>query len=482
MSTPSRKELEQELAALQRRCRELRIPVLIIFEGLSAAGKGTLINSVILPMDPRGFKVSVIREPNDEERSRPFLWRFWRRTPSADKMAIFDRSWYRILLEQDVAGELSEEGRYKAYADIRAFERQFHDSGTVIVKFHLHISKEEQARRLKELKANEATKWRVTEDVLARHKRYDVYVPAIERMLNETNHPDVPWEIIDAEDVEAASIFTLSRLIKHLNSRVRHIEEGTHEASPPKKKYLPFFTNSPKLANADLTNTLETDTYLELLEDRQQRIKALQNDVYRSRIPVVIVYEGQDAAGKGGNIRRLCQRMDPRGYEVIPVSAPNDVELAHHYLWRFWSEFPKAGHFTIFDRSWYGRVLVERIEGFCSKTDWRRAYKEINEMEENFYHFGSVLIKFWIQIDKTEQMKRFRAREQNPRKRWKLNEEDWRNRDKWDDYEDATQEMIDRTHTPYAPWTIIEGNCKKHARIQALDVVIDAITERLKNT
>ena len=479
MAASARKELEQELAVLQRRCRELRIPVLLIFEGLSAAGKGQLINSVIIPMDPRGFKVSVIREPNEEELSRPFLWRFWRRTPSADKMAIFDRSWYRILLERDVAGELSEEARERAFTDIRSFERQFHDSGTVIVKFHLNISKAEQAKRLRELKANKSTSWRVTEDVMERHNNYDAYVPVIQRMLHETDHPDVPWESIDADDLEAATLKTLRRLIERLSYRVQQIEEGKKESITPKKKHLPIFDNAPQLADADLTNTLENDAYLALLEDRQNRIQALQNEVYRRRIPVVIVYEGQDAAGKGGNIRRLCQKMDPRGYEVIPVAAPNEVELAHHYLWRFWVEFPKAGHITIFDRSWYGRVLVERIEGFCSKGDWRRAYNEINEMEENFHHFGSILMKFWIQIDTAEQLKRFRAREQNPRKRWKLNDEDWRNRDKWEDYAEATQEMINRTHTDYAPWTIIEGNCKRHARIQALDTVIESITQRL---
>ena len=215
------------------------------------------------------------------------------------------------------------------------------------------------------------------------------------------------------------------------------------------------------------------------MDERQAQIRDLQSEAYRRRIPVVIVYEGQDAAGKGGNIRRLTQQMDPRGYEVIPVSAPNVVEKAHHYLWRFWTEFPKAGHVTIFDRSWYGRVLVERVEGFCTKGDWRRAFREINEMEENFHHFGAIILKFWIQISKKEQLNRFRARENDPRKSWKLNEEDWRNREKWANYEEAVEEMFLRTHAPNAPWTIIEGNCKRHARIQALDAVIAAISSRL---
>ena len=475
------KKLEEEIASLQRRCRELRIPVLLVFEGLSAAGKGTLINRVIHPMDPRGFKVTCISNPNREELSRPFLWRFWRRTPSADCMAIFDRSWYRTILEEDVNGKLNQESLGKAYADIRSFERQFKDSGTLIVKFHLQISREEQNKRLADLKSNPATAWRVNDEVLLRHERYDQYIEAIERMFAETDHPEAPWEIIDANNLEDAIYATLDRLARHLREYVQNTKEGNLPSSTPSKKKLPSSPDAPSLALANLSNSLEKDLYFQLLEEKQRKIKNLQSEAYQRRIPIVIVYEGQDAAGKGGNIRRLTQQMDPRGYEVIPVSAPNEVEKAHHYLWRFWTEIPKAGHLTIFDRSWYGRVLVERVEGFCSKSDWQRAYREINEMEENFNHFGAVILKFWIQIDKKEQLKRFHAREADPRKRWKLNDEDWRNREKWDVYAEAVDEMFLRTHTPFAPWTIIEGNCKRHARIQALDTVIEATTKRLES-
>jgi polyphosphate:AMP phosphotransferase len=480
MSHSKLKSLGEKIAFLQRRCRELRIPVLVVFEGLSAAGKGTLINRLIQPMDPRGFKVSCIRDPNGEERLRPFLWRFWNRTPSADRMAIFDRSWYRTILEQEVSGELGMEGLAKAYIDIRSFERQLFDSGTLIVKFHLQVSKDEQSRRLAAIQENPSTAWRVTKEVLERHKRYDIYFPAIERMLTVTNQPEAPWTVIDADDLDAATESTMESLALRLESFITLVEMGKLKVPAPKSNEMPYFANAPKISAAKMENSLDNDAYLELLEERQSRIHELQSEAYRRRIPVVIVYEGQDAAGKGGNIRRLTQRMDPRGYEVIPVAAPNDLELAHHYLWRFWKEFPKAGHVTIFDRSWYGRVLVERIEGFCKKGDWKRAYGEINEMEENFYHFGCVLIKFWIQIDKKEQLRRFRSREESTRKRWKLNEEDWRNREKWELYEEAAQEMIDRTHTSYAPWTIIEGNCKRLARIQALETVIEAISERLE--
>jgi len=476
-------ELEQELALLQRHCRELGIPVLLVFEGWSAAGKGTMINRIIQPMDPRGFKVSCIPAPNRDEQLRPFLWRFWSRTPSADRMAIFDRSWYRSILDGAVTGDLDEKTLAKAFADVRAFERQLKDGGTVIVKFFLNISKKEQAQRLDKLRSNPATAWRVSDEVLARHFKYEEYEKAITNMLEETDVPlDAPWRVIDAKKALPSTVETFRHLVKNLRDVVEARKKGPREDKPPEEKDLPQSPEAPSMSRVNLELTLDRDEYRKLLDERQDKIHDLHNEVYRRRIPVVIVYEGWDAAGKGGNIRRLTQQMDPRGYEVIPISAPNDVEKAHHYLWRFWTEFPKAGHVTIFDRSWYGRVLVERVEGFCSEADWKRAFREINEMEENFRHFGTVMVKFWMHIDKDEQLRRFKAREENPAKSWKLHEEDWRNRDKWDRYEEAAEEMFLRTHNSHAPWTIVEGNCKRHARIQALDVVIEAIEAKINKS
>jgi len=478
-----RKEIEaygKELAYLQRKCRELGIPVLVVVEGLSAAGKGTIINQMIQPMDPRGFKVSCIASPNRDEQLRPFLWRFWRRTPSADRMAIFDRSWYRNLLDSEIANQLSSADLKKAYSDVRAFERQLRDGGTVILKFFLEITKKEQAARLATLQGNPSTAWRVSDAVLQRHARYHDYVKAVDRMFSETDLPgDSPWLKIPSENVRVATSVVLGHLVDVLTARVKERKKGgpCHVAKEPKG--LPSFAEAPSLKKTDVSLSLSKSEYLKRLESKQARIQELHHELYRLRIPLVIVYEGWDASGKGGNIRRLTEKMDPRGYEVIPVSAPNDVEKAHHYLWRFWTEFPKAGHVTIFDRSWYGRVLVERVEGFCTQTDWKQAYNEINEMEDNFRHFGSIVLKFWVHIDKDEQLKRFKAREENPHKRWKLHEEDWRNREKWDLYEEAAEEMFLRTHAPKSPWTIIEGNCKRYARIKALNVVIEAIEKKI---
>ena len=478
-----RKEIEEygrELAYLQRKCRELGIPVLIVVEGLSAAGKGTVINQMIQPMDPRGFKVSCIASPNRDEQMRPFLWRFWRRTPSANRMAIFDRSWYRNLLDAEIANQLSEADLKKAYSDVRAFERQMKDGGTVILKFFLEITKKEQAARLAALQGNPATAWRVSDAVLQRHARYHDYVKAVEKMFRETDLTgESPWHKIPSKNAKVATSLVLRHLVDALTARVKERKKGIPVQVRKKPLELPSFSKAPSFKNTDMSQNLSKDAYLKKLESRQDRIQELHHELYRLRIPLVIVYERWDASGKGGNIRRLTEKMDPRGYEVIPVSAPNDVEKAHHYLWRFWTEFPKAGHVTIFDRSWYGRVLVERVEGFCTETDWKQAYHEINEMEDNFRNFGSILVKFWVHIDKDEQLKRFQAREDNPHKSWKLHEEDWRNREKWDLYEEAAEEMFKRTHAANSPWTIIEGNCKRHARIKALDVVIDAIEKKI---
>ena len=471
-------DLGDELAYLQRKSRELGIPVLIIVEGLSAAGKGTLINRIIQPLDPRGFKVSCIASPNRDEQLRPFLWRFWRRTPSADRMAIFDRSWYRNLLDSTINRTLSEEELKKAYADVRAFERQLRDGGTVFFKIFLDISKKEQACRLATMQGNPATAWRVNDAVLARHARYADYKKAVEVMFDETDEQeDSKWIKISAKDGRKAAAQTLGKMVAGLTKRVNQEKAKAVPVMPVGR--LPLFRSAPSLKKADLSQTLSKETYRDMLAVRQERIEYLHHELYRQRIPMVMVYEGWDASGKGGNIRRLTEQMDPRGYEVIPTAAPNDVEKAQHYLWRFWTEFPKAGHVTIFDRSWYGRVLVERVEGFCSEDDWQRAYREINEMEENFHHFGTAIVKFWIHIDQDEQLRRFEARQENPKKQWKLHEEDWRNREKWKPYEEAVEEMFLRTHTKYAPWTVIEGNCKRFARIKALDVTIAAIEKKI---
>ena len=470
-------ELEVRLGLLQRKAVDLGIPIAVVFEGWDAAGKGTLINELILPLDPRGFTVQSTFEPTEEEALRPFLWRFWTRTPARSKIVVFDRSWYRRVLQERVDGDLSKTEVAQAFDDIQAFERQLADDGTVIIKFFLHISKKEQKKRFEKLRKSKATRWRVTKDDLKRHKHYADYLAATEDMLAETDSDYAPWTVVEAHDRRFATLKIFKTFIDTIE---RAIATATRrKGRKPASSQEPRTKKASVLSKIDLSKALERAEYRERLKERQEQLRELLYEIYRERLPVVIVYEGSDAAGKGGNLRRPTQELDPRGYEVIPIAAPNDIEKAHHYLWRFWMQMPKAGHMAIFDRSWYGRVLVERVEKFCSEREWRRAYREINEMEQHLANFGTVIVKFWLQIGRDEQLRRFKERERLPHKRWKITEEDWRNRKKWNQYETAVHEMLLRTSTRWAPWTIVESNCKWYARVKVLDTLVEAISERL---
>jgi AMP-polyphosphate phosphotransferase len=485
LSKPEYKRLKAEadlkLAALQRQAKALGIPSIVVFEGWSAAGKGTLINEMILPLDPRGFSVYSTRDPTEEDSYYPFLWRFWKRTPTRGRLAIFDRSWNRRVVADRVAGLMKRENLRQSFDDIRSFERQLSDEGMVIVKCFLHISKSEQTRRFEALRASPATAWRVTKEDLWQHERYNEYLEATEHMLTETDADYAPWTIVEAHDRRFATLKIFNTVISALERGVatveRKVETPALPAPAPVSAGSIFKTSA--LDHVDLSKSLTVEEYTARLKKAQTELRELEHEIYLRRIPVVVAYEGWDAAGKGGNIRRLTQNLDPRGYEVVPVAAPNDIEKAHHYLWRFWAQMPKAGHITIFDRTWYGRVLVERVEGFCTEAQWRRAYREINGMEQHLAHFGAVVLKFWLHIDPDEQLRRFHQREGMSHKQWKMTDEDWRNREKIGQYREAVEEMLYRTSTLYAPWTIVESNCKRHARVKVLETVCKAIRKRI---
>jgi polyphosphate:AMP phosphotransferase len=474
-------DADLKLADLQRQVKALGIPVIIVFEGWSASGKGTLINQLILPLDPRGFTVYSASGPTEEERFYPFLWRFWKHTPTRGRLAIFDRSWNRRVVTGPLEGQVKGKQLHQAFEDIRSFERQLTDDGVVIVKCFLHISKHEQKQRFGALRENAATAWRVTEADLRQNQQYGEYLAAAEDMLTETDTEYAPWTVVEAHDRRFATLKVFATVIDALERGVavagRKADEPQAPPVQPVSAINAFKTTA--LDHVDLSLSLTAEEYADRLKEAQTRLRELEHQIYRRRMPVVIAYEGWDAAGKGGNIRRLTQNLDPRGYEVVPIAAPNDIEKAHHYLWRFWAQLPKAGHIAIFDRTWYGRVLVERVEGFCTEEQWRRAYREINAMEQQLVHFGTVLLKFWLHIDPDEQLRRFRERQEDVHKQWKIGDEDWRNRAKLDQYRDAVEEMLYRTSTPYAPWTIVESNCKRYARVKVLETVCEAIRHRL---
>jgi len=473
-------EAEEKLGLLQRECKDAGIPVILVFEGMGAAGKGVQINRLIQALDPRGFDVYACDRPTEDEQMRPFLWRYWTKTPAKGRIAVFDRSWYRSVQVDRFDGLTREDKLGDAYQDILSFEKQLCDDGTVIMKFFLYIDKDEQKKRFKKLEGSKETSWRVTEEDWNRNKDFDRYLKMNEEMLEKTDTDYAPWVIIEAVDKDYAALKIVSTVMDRLEYELEHRRpEDEKTAQRQESKTRERFKNGV-LSGIDLSKSLTEEEYKTRLKKLQKRLAELHSELYRLRIPVVIGFEGWDAGGKGGAIKRLTSNLDPRGYRVNPTAAPNDIEKVHHYLWRFWNSVPKAGHIAIFDRTWYGRVMVERIEGFCSEAEWRRAYQEINEMESHMANAGAVVLKFWLHIDKDEQERRFRERQANPTKQWKITDEDWRNREKWDQYEEAVNEMLIRTSTTYAPWIVVEGNDKRYARVKVLQTVVDALEKKIK--
>ena len=471
-------DLERRVSELQRECKDKNIPTILVFEGLEAAGKGTCINRLMRPLDPRGFKVNPIHPPSDIENMWPFLIRFWKLLPARGRLSIFDRSWYDRVLGQRVKKDVGKSECATAYDEILAFERQQVDDGAVIVKFWLHIGKKEQAKRFTALEKVKAASWKVGKDEWKQHKQYEKYIKAAEEMIERTNTAGAPWMVIEANDKEYAILKIFEVLVTTWENALKTAASAAKKVAEHDVPDLSTH-NITVLSKLDLTQKLAKEEYSEEIGNLKDKIRLLEYEIYRRRIPVVICYEGCDAAGKGGNIKRVTENLDPRGYEVIPIAAPTKEELAHHYLWRFANCLPKAGHITIFDRTWYGRVMVERIEGFCSKEAWQRAYREINEFEAHLANFGAVIVKFWLHIDQDEQLRRFKERQKIAWKQWKLTDEDWRNRKKWPQYEVAINDMLSKCSTTYAPWTIIEANDKYFARVKALRTVVQAIEKRL---
>jgi len=474
-------EMQIRLGQCQRAARTAGVPVIVVFEGWDAAGKGTLINRLTQALDPRGFKVHPISAPNEPERLRPWMWRFWQCLPAAGSFAIFDRSWYGRVLTERVEGLTPKRQWREAFRDIEQFERHLAEAGAVLVKFWLHIGKREQKRRFKRIEKNPATAWKVGKEEWKHHKRYEDWLEAVEEMLQRTGTAHAPWTVVEATQARYARVKVFDTVLQAVENELER------RASRPEVKAepMPAPADSPTrqqtiLDRLDLSLTLEREEYEKRLDELQERLFHLEHELYVARLPAVVVYEGSDAGGKGGNIKRLTRGLDPRGYEVVPVGPPTSEEKARHYLWRFWQNVPKAGHITIFDRSWYGRVLVERVEGFCTEDEWKRAYREINEFERQLVEFGTVIVKFWLQIDREEQLRRFEARQQDAHKQWKITDEDWRNREKHAQYEVAVVDMLHRTSTTYAPWTVLEANCKLHARIKALRTVAEALENALK--
>ncbi len=467
-------ELRIGLLQAQQALLGADFPVIILVSGVDGAGKGDTVNLLNEWMDPRYLRTFAFGEPSDEERERPEYWRYWRALPPTGHVGLYVGSWYSDPIAQRVHDRLNDTELDSHLLRIKTFERELADDGALIIKFWLHLSKAGQKQRLKALAANPETAWRVTPQDRKHLKLYDHFRRVAERTLRETSTGEAPWTIVEGSDARYRAL----TIGQHILDRIRERLARGHErcragsaATPALKKTL--------LNALDLSLTLPKKEYKQELNRLQNRVSLLSRHAREQKISTILVFEGWDAAGKGGIIRRIVPAMDARSYQVIPIAAPTDEERAHHYLWRFWRHIPRAGFVTVYDRSWYGRVLVERIEGFAGDDEWMRAYAEINDFEEQLTDSGIVLMKYWIHISKEEQLARFQAREQIPWKQHKITEEDYRNREKWDHYEHAVNDMVERTSTEYAPWTLVEGNDKRYARVKALKVYCERLERAL---
>lgn len=471
-------ELRMRLLEVQEALKQAPFPVIILISGVDGAGKGETVNLLHEWMDPRYLETHAFGPPSDEEGERPEAWRFWRVLPPKGHIGIFFGSWYTRPIIDRAYKKTRDENLDASLIRINAFERELVEDGAVIIKLWFHLSKQSQKARLQALEKNAQARWRVTSVDWKHFKLYDRFRRISERALRATSTGEAPWLIIEGADKRYRSVSVANHILEAISKRLE--ENRTKTATPQADKKEPSIKDPYTLLDTvDLSHGLSDIKYKRDLERYQGRLNLLYREARARGRSIILVFEGWDAAGKGGIIRRITPAMDARDYKVIPIAAPTEEERAHHYLWRFWRHLPRAGRVTIFDRSWYGRVLVERVENFATSEEWMRGYGEIVNFEEQLAAHGILLLKYWIHIDSDEQLRRFKAREGTPYKHFKITQEDFRNREKRNDYELAANEMFDRTGTEFAPWYLIEANDKKFARIKTLRIFCDRLEDSL---
>jgi polyphosphate:AMP phosphotransferase len=456
-----------------------KFPVIILIGGVDGAGRGETVNLLNEWMDPRFIQTHGMGEPSDEEMERPMMWRFWRALPPKGKIGVFMGSWYTWPILNRALGYTKQAELDQSLERAKRLEKMLTDEGALIIKFWLHLSKEKQQARLKALEKNPKTRWRVTKRDWEHFKRYDKFLAIHESVIRHTSTAEAPWIVVEGEDAHYRGLTIGKVILEAMRKRLAETDKKK-EHSVRAAPLLPPIDKLNILETLDLSQKLDKKKFATELEKYQGKLALLTRDPRFKQITVVTVFEGNDAAGKGGSIRRITGALEARLYQVVPIAAPTEEERAQPYLWRFWRHVPRKGRVTIFDRSWYGRVLVERVEKFCSEADWMRAYGEINDFEAQLTRHGTVVVKFWLTISKEEQLRRFKEREKIGFKRFKITEEDWRNRDKWDAYEQAIGDMVDRTSTKAAPWTLVEANDKNFARIKILKTLCQRIESAMK--
>jgi polyphosphate:AMP phosphotransferase len=477
------------LAAQYELVKRKSFRVVILIAGVDGAGKGETLNILNEWMDPRHLQTNAVRPVLDGLEGRPPMWRFWRALPAKGASAMFVGSWYTQPLLARVYGETKSAELDQELDEILKFETMLLREDTVLLKFWLHLSKGQQRKRFKHLEKSKKTAWRVSATDWKHLEMYKKFQSTAQHMLRATSTAEAPWLIVEGKDERYRNLTIGGAILTALRRRLdadaaaeaaakqKRAEVGATKVPPPRQ--FESIDGVTVLDRLVLDQPLDKDEYHNQLSFEQGRLNLAMRHKRFPKLSVIGVFEGSDAAGKGGAIRRLTQALDARSYDVIPIAAPTEEEKARPYLWRFWRQVPQRGRLAIFDRSWYGRVLVERVEQFCSVADWTRAYGEINDFEEQLHANHTLVVKFWLQISKDEQLRRFEERQEVPHKQHKITDEDWRNREKWDQYNAAVCEMIDRTSTEHAPWTLVEANNKYFARLKVLRTMADAIEAAL---
>lgn len=467
--------LDVQYDVLQKR----EFPVVILISGVDGSGKGETINLLYSWMDPRHISTLAFSAPTDEEAARPYMWRYWRALPPKGKVGIFAGSWYSQPIADRIEGRMRRSELDDRLEDINRFEAMLVNEGALVLKFWFHLSESGQKKRLKALEKDPRTAWRVTKASYDRLKTYDRLQQVAGHVLRVTNTAKAPWIIVEGTD-DAYRSLTVGHIV--LDAMKRRLAQKDMAQVPVAPPILPAIDGRNVLTELDLTQSLAKKVYADELAKYQACLSELVRDPrFTAGRSLVLVFEGSDAAGKGGSICRVAAAMDARQYQIVPIAAPTEEERVQPYLWRFWRHLPRTGRAAIFDRSWYGRVLVERIEGFCTEADWLRAYAEINDFEHQMADAGAIVIKFWLQISAEEQLRRFKEREDTEFKRFKITDEDWRNREKWDQYVSAVCDMVDRTSTGLAPWTLVEANDKNFARVKVLKTICERLEKALKD-
>lgn len=467
--------LRQALLEAQYQLLETgNFPVLIIVGGADGAGKGETVNLLNEWMDPRHIVTHAFDGPSEEEVQRPPMWRFWQALPARGHIGMMFGAWYTDILQRD--DKKSRHDPAPSLEAIRHIEQMLVADGTLLLKLWFHLSRSAQKKRMQELEKDPKTRWRVTDTDKQHLRHYKKTRKIYEHVLHETSTGTAPWLVIEGSDRYYRSLTTGTLLLDALNKR---LTQKKLKALPPSPQLAPALDGRTILNTIDYTQSLDKKHYQTQLEKYQGRLNLLTRHPRFSRKSLVIVLEGPDAAGKGGSVRRITAALDARQYRVIPVSAPSDEERAHPYLWRFWRHLPLKNHITIFDRSWYGRVLVERVEKICSDAVCIRSFHEINDFEEQLIRSDIIIVKFWLAITKDVQLKRFRNREETPYKQYKLTEEDWRNRRKWASYEKAVCDMVGHTSTDISPWHLVPANDVEFARIRILKILCESMEAAL---